>query len=143
VKDFLYEIYEGVCESHTGGRSLALEAVIPLEIGLPTIRTTDFDVQVNEDSLRKDLDLLEERRDMAIIHLAFYQQRIKRGHDKNVRARVFRAGDLVLRRVMTNTRKASDGKLGPNWEGPYKVVSLAGLRAYRLQDMDGKTIPRP
>ena len=103
----------------------------------------DFDVQVNEDSLRKDLDLLEERRDMAIIHLASYQQRIKRGHDKNVRARVFRTGDLVLRRVMTNIRKASDGKLGPNWEGPYKVVSLAGLGAYRLQDMDGKTIPRP
>ena len=72
----------------------------------------DFDVQVNEDSLRKDLDLLEERRDMAIIHLASYQQRIKRGHDKNVRARVFWTGDLVLRRVMTNIRKASDGKLG-------------------------------
>ena len=44
---------------------------------------------------------------------------------------------------MTNIRKASDGKLGPNWEGPYKVVSLAGLGAYRLQDIDGKTIPRP
>ena len=43
---------------------------------------------------------------------------------------------------MTNTRKASDGKLGPNWEGPYKVVSLAGLGAYRLQDMNGKTVPR-
>ena len=44
---------------------------------------------------------------------------------------------------MTNTRKASDGKLGPNCEGLYKVVSLAGLEAYRLQDMDGKTVPRP
>ena len=44
---------------------------------------------------------------------------------------------------MINTRKASDGKLGPNWEGPYKVVSLAGLSAYRLQDMDEKIVPRP
>jgi hypothetical protein len=120
-----------------------VEAVIPLEIGLPTIRTTDFDVQINEDSLRKDLDLLEERRDMAVIRLASYQQQIKREHDKNVRAKGIRTGDLVLRKVMTNTRKASDGKLGPNWEGPYKVVSLAGLGAYRLQDMDGKTVPRP
>ena len=61
-----------------------VEAIIPLEIGLPTIRTTDFDVQINEDSLRKDLDLLEERRDMTVIRLASYQQKIKREHDKNV-----------------------------------------------------------
>ena len=120
-----------------------VEAVIPLEIGLPTIRTTDFDVQINEDSLRKNLDLLEERRDMAVIRLASYQQQIKREHDKNVRERAFRTGDLILTKVMTNTRKASDGKLGPNWERPYKVASLAGLEAYRLQDMDGKTVPRP
>ncbi len=120
-----------------------MELRLPLEIGLPTIRTTDFDVQINEDSLRKDLDLLEERWDMAVIRLAFYQQQIKREHDKNVRARVFRTGDLVLRKVMINTWKASDGKLGPNWEGPYKVVSLAGLSAYRLQDMDEKIVPRP
>uniref|UniRef100_A0A2N9HLB1 Integrase catalytic domain-containing protein n=1 Tax=Fagus sylvatica TaxID=28930 RepID=A0A2N9HLB1_FAGSY len=66
-----------------------VEAVIPLEIGLSTIRTTDFDVQINEDSLRKDLYLLEERRDMTIIRLASYQQQIKREHDKNIQARVF------------------------------------------------------
>ena len=52
-------------------------------------------------------------------------------------------GIITLRLTMTNTRKASDGKLGPNWERPYKVASLAGLEAYRLQDMDGKTVPRP
>ena len=57
--------------------------------------------------------------------------------------RVFQIEDLVLRKVMTNTRKASDGKLGPNWERPYKVVLLAGLGAYRLLDMNGKFVPRP
>ena len=60
------------------------------------------------------MDLLEERRDRAVVRLESYQQQIKREHDKNVRPRVFRVGDLVLRKVMTNTRKASDGKLGPN-----------------------------
>jgi hypothetical protein len=38
-----------------------VEAVIPLEIGLPTIRSMDFDVEINEDSLRKNLDLLKEK----------------------------------------------------------------------------------
>ena len=80
-----------------------VEAVIPLEVGIPTTRKTDFAVQTNEDNLRKDLDLLEERRDMATVRLASYQQRKKREHDKNINHRVFRIGDLVLRKVMANT----------------------------------------
>uniref|UniRef100_A0A2N9EIL5 Integrase catalytic domain-containing protein n=1 Tax=Fagus sylvatica TaxID=28930 RepID=A0A2N9EIL5_FAGSY len=97
-----------------------VEAVIPLEVGIPTTRTTDFAVQTNEDNLQKDLDLLEERRDLATVRLASYQQRIKREHDKNINHRVFRIGDLVLRKVMANTRRPNEGKLGPNWEGPIR-----------------------
>jgi hypothetical protein len=50
-----------------------LEAVIPLEVGMPTTRTTNFIVETNEDNLRKDLDLLEERRDLAVVQLALCQ----------------------------------------------------------------------
>ena len=53
--------------------AFGVEAVIPLEIGLPTTRTTKFDVQTNEDHLRKDLDLVEEKRDVDLDHLAAYQ----------------------------------------------------------------------
>jgi hypothetical protein len=120
-----------------------VEAVIPLEVGIPTTRTTDFAVQTNEDNLWKDLDLLEERRNLATVRLASYQQRIKREHDKNINHRVFRIGDLVLRKVMANTRRPNEGKLGPNWEGPYKVISPAGAGSYRLEDLEGKPIPRP
>jgi hypothetical protein len=93
--------------------------------------------------LEADQDLLEERRDLAIVRLASYQQRIKREHDKNIKPRIFRVGELVLRKVIANTRKPNNGKLGPNWEGPYKVLSQVGHGAYRLEDMDGKPIPRP
>ena len=120
-----------------------VEAVIPLEVGIPTTRTTDFVVETNEDNLRKDLDLLEERRDLAIVRLASYQQRIKREHYKNINHRVFRIGDLVLRKVMANTRRPNERKLGPNWERPYKVVSLVGVGSYRLEDLEGKHVPRP
>ena len=78
---------------------------------------------------------------MATIRLASYQQQMKRGYDKNIRPRSFQVGDLVLRKVVTNTKNPNDGKFGPNWEGPYKVTSLAGV--YRLEDMDGKPVPRP
>ena len=62
---------------------------------------------------------------------------------KKIKPRVFRVGDLVLRKVVANTRKPNEGKLGPNWEGPYKVISQAGVGAFRLEGMDGKPIPRP
>jgi hypothetical protein len=42
---------------------------------------------------------------------------------------------------MANIRKPNEGKLGPNWEGPYKVLSQAGLGAFRLEDMHGKAVP--
>ena len=120
-----------------------VEAVILLEVGLPTIRITEFDAEQNENNLRKDLNLIEERRDIVAIRLASYQRQMKKGYDKNIRPRSFQINDLVLCKVVANTRNLNDGKLGPNWEGPYKVTSFAGVGAYRLEDMDGKTIPRP
>uniref|UniRef100_A0A2N9EZ93 Reverse transcriptase domain-containing protein n=1 Tax=Fagus sylvatica TaxID=28930 RepID=A0A2N9EZ93_FAGSY len=64
----------------------------------------------------KALDLLEERREQAMIRLASYQQQLKKGYNKNVRPRSFQQGDLVLRKVLGNTKNPTDGKLGPNWE---------------------------
>ena len=49
-------------------------------------------------------------------------------------------GDLILRKVVDNTRNPSWGKLGPNWEGPYHVTSIAGISAFRLKDLDGNTV---
>ena len=123
--------------------AFGVEAVIPLEIGMPTTQTIEFDVKTNEDNLRRDLDLLEERRDLAVVRLASYQQRIKKKHDKNIKPRMFRVGEFVLRKVVANTRRPNEGKLGPNWEGPYKVVSLAGGGSYRLENLERKAIPRP
>ena len=57
--------------------------------------------------------------------------------------RLFKIGDWVLRKVMGNTIVPGEGKLGANWEGPYKVTGLAGKGAYHLEDLDGKAIPRP
>jgi len=32
------------------------------------------------------------------------------------------------------------GKLGLNWEGLYRITSVAGIGAFRLEDLDGNTI---
>ena len=97
------------------------DAIIPLEIGLPTLRTSEWEPTRNDLAQSQALDLLEERRKQAMIRLASYQQQLKKGYNKNVRPRSFHQGDLVLRKVLGNTKNPNDGKLRPNWEGPYWV----------------------
>ncbi|GKA32756.1 reverse transcriptase domain-containing protein [Tanacetum coccineum] len=46
------------------------EAVIPTEIGMPIIRTTEVDLVQNNEALEINLDLLEERREEAVIREA-------------------------------------------------------------------------
>ena len=51
--------------------------------------------------------------------------------------------DLVLRKVVGTTRNPTWGKLGPNWEGPYRITSVASICAYFLEDLDKNVVPRP
>ncbi|XP_038708603.1 uncharacterized protein LOC120003660 [Tripterygium wilfordii] len=99
------------------------EAVIPLEIGLPTLQTQVFEEGNNDLAMERNLDLLQERRDQAMVRLAAYQQVLSRSYNKNVRARSFEIGDFVLRKVLSQTKDPTDGKLGPNWEGPFQVIA--------------------
>uniref|UniRef100_A0A2N9GJI0 RNA-directed DNA polymerase n=1 Tax=Fagus sylvatica TaxID=28930 RepID=A0A2N9GJI0_FAGSY len=120
-----------------------VEAVIPLEVGLPTLRSEEYDQDNNELVLAKDLDLAQERRDLAMIRLASYQGDLKKRYGKSVRERILAPGDLVLRKVLGSKRDPTQGKLGANWEGPYQIMSEAGLGAFNLQGMDGKPLKRP
>ena len=76
------------------------EAVIPLEANFPTLRTSAFTPSSNDDLLGESLDLVEERRERAMIHLVYYHQKLKRGYDANVKLRPLVTGDLVLRKVV-------------------------------------------
>ena len=112
------------------------EAVIPLEDGFPTIRTSTFTSDGNDELLKKNLDLIEERKENAMVQLAYYQHKLKQGYDMNVKLRPLALGDLVLRKVLGNTKNPVWGKFGPNWEGPYRITSVPGIGAYYLEDLD-------
>ena len=56
-----------------------VEAVIPLETGFPTLRTSVFTSDGNDELLKKSLDLIEERRENAMVQLAYYQYKLKQG----------------------------------------------------------------
>ena len=78
-----------------------------------------------------------------MIQLAYYHQKLKKGYDANVKLRPLVPGDLVLRKVVGAAKKPSWGKLGPNWEGPFWITSVAGIGAYYLEDLDEKVVSHP
>ena len=123
--------------------SYGAEAVIPIEIGFPTLRTQTFNPNDNDKLLEISLDLIEERRENAMVQLAYYQHKFKQGYDARVKLRPLEPGDLVLRKVLGTEKNPAWGKLEPNWEGPYRITSLAGIRAYFLEDLDEHVIPHP
>ena len=119
------------------------EAVIPLEANFPTLRTNSFTPSGNDELLGESLDLIEERRERATIHLAYYHQKLKQGYNVNVKLRLLAPGDSVLRKVVGAAKDPSWGKLGPNWEGPFRITSVAGIDAYYLEDLNEKAVPCP
>ena len=75
------------------------EAVIPLETGFPTLKTSSFCPSGNNELLEKSLDLIEERRERSMVQLAYYQHKLKQGYDAKVKLRPLVPEDLVLRKV--------------------------------------------
>ena len=90
------------------------KAIIPLETGFPTLRTSSFSLSNNNELLEKSLDFIEERRENAMVQLAYYQHKLKQGYDANVKLRPLVPGDLVLRKVLGTAKNPAWGKLWPN-----------------------------
>ncbi|XP_020271608.1 uncharacterized protein LOC109846774 [Asparagus officinalis] len=112
------------------------EAVMPIEVGMPTIWLQHFNKDLNSLGLRVSLDLLEETREKALRTQVINQQRIAQHYNKKIRPRRFMAGDLILRKV-TFDKDTWQGKLAPNWEGPYTVTVELRAGTYRLRGPDG------
>ncbi|GKV04452.1 hypothetical protein SLEP1_g16604 [Rubroshorea leprosula] len=116
------------------------EAVIPVEVGLPSIRSDRQDDQNNGQLLRENLDLVEEVRQMARIKNMAHQSRVAKFYNKRVRARQFQVGDLVLRKAGLTNAYSHMGKLAPNWEGPYMVINIKRPGCYQLADLQGRPL---
>ncbi|RDY08357.1 hypothetical protein CR513_07415, partial [Mucuna pruriens] len=115
------------------------EAVIPVEIGEPSPRVTFFEQGSNEEELRAKLDLLQEVREIAHIKEYVVKARVAKKYNEKLIPRRFNVADLVLRRV---TRRGECNKLSPPWEGPFRITEEVGKGAYRLEQLDGKKVPR-
>ena len=97
--------------------------VIPAEVGLISYRMDNHDEWKNDKAIRLWLNLLDEVRATVEQRLAQYQNLIAKYYNSRVRHKDFQVGDLVIRKVMDTSRDPTQGKLSPNWEGPYKITS--------------------
>ena len=83
------------------------KTVIPLKANFLMLRTSSFTPSNNDELLGKSLDLIEERREKAVIQLAYYHQKLKQRYDANVKLRPLAPGDLVLRKVLGAAKNPS------------------------------------
>ena len=117
-----------------------MEAIIPTKIGMPTI-LTEVHEEANAEAITKDLDTIDELWEATIVRIVSYQQRLANLHNQRVNPRMFKAKDLVLRRVFENTANPTDMKFQANWEGPYTVVRVGTTGSYALRKPDGIVVP--
>ena len=117
------------------------EAVAPVEVGLKSPRIEFASAEHNEEVLRQNLDLLEEKREQVLKRIEDCHRKTSRYYDRRVKPRDYKPGDLVLKKLMPSRKDPKYGKLGPNWEGLYIVSRIVRPGNYELQTEEGKTLP--
>jgi len=136
--------YRTTAKTSTGETLFSLtygtEAVIPVKCGIPSARYIWLDEDSNKDLLNHSLNVIDELRDKTHLRTALYQQKVAQHYNKNIKVRTFKIGDWVLHQVFQKTKEAGAGKLGPSWDGPYKITKIMGYGAYKLQDRDERDI---
>ncbi|XP_020211764.1 uncharacterized protein LOC109796505 [Cajanus cajan] len=118
------------------------DAMIPVEIRETSFHRAHYDESNNEAELRANLDIVGEIRDRALVVAEATKQRYKRRFDSKVKPREFRGGDLVWRTTGEARKDARQGKLAPNWDGPFQVRHNLNNGAYKLEHLSGEPIPR-
>ncbi|GJY21068.1 reverse transcriptase domain-containing protein, partial [Tanacetum coccineum] len=66
------------------------KAVIPAEIGMPTLRTTEVDLIKNNEALEINLDLLEEKKEQSAIQEAKSKAKMEKYYNSKVRGTSFK-----------------------------------------------------
>ena len=74
---------------------------------------------------------------------ARYKNLMARQYDAMVKPRRFNIVDLVLKKVSLATKSPAYEKLGPNWEGPYRVINCKREGSYYLETLDGRKLEHP
>ena len=106
-------------------------------------RVMKYKDEENEKQLHLSLDLIDEVRIGVEQRTARYKNFMARQYDAMVKPRHFNIGDLILQKASLATKNLSHGKLGPNWEGPYRLINCKRQGLYNLEALDGQKLEHP
>ncbi|XP_070046528.1 uncharacterized protein [Nicotiana tomentosiformis] len=84
----------------------------------------------------EQLNELDEFRFHAYSSSSLYKDKIKYLHNKYIRNKEFKEGDLVL--LFNSRLRIFPGKLKSNWSGPFEVVHVTPLGALDLKNKNGE-----
>ncbi|KAK4407978.1 hypothetical protein Sango_0378800 [Sesamum angolense] len=132
------------CNSLIDKLFYGVEAVLPLEQQIPSLRIAIQEGLTEEENARirlEELEALDEKTLEAQQRLECYQARLSRAFNKNVRLCSFQVSDLILavRRPIITTHRMGN-KFLPKWDGPYVVKEAYTNGAYKLVAEDGLRI---
>ncbi|XP_075076696.1 uncharacterized protein LOC142163321 [Nicotiana tabacum] len=106
------------------------DAVIPVEVGEYSLRCSNESGPNNDESRLQDLDEVEERRDMAHVRMVAQKQQVERYYNKKAKVRPLKVGDYVLKAKTQAAKNPNEGKLGTNWDEPYKITATTNKGAF-------------
>jgi len=116
-----------------------LDAMIPIEIQESSPRFQNFVVEESNKERKVNLDLLEEVREQVRIKAEALKRKVEHTQRSKLRPWQFQVVDLVMRKAHPYQL---ENKLSLKWNGPFRVIEVLGNEAYRLETLEGGTIPR-
>ena len=134
--------YRTTCRSATQETPFALaygiEAVAPVEVRLKSPRIELENVEHNDEALRLNLDLLDEKREQVLRRTEDYQKKSARYYNQKVKPRSYMPGDLVLKNLLLERKNPTHGKLRPQLGRPLHHISSRQTRKLRAPNRGRK-----
>ena len=88
------------------------EVVDPVEVKRKSPRIELANIEHNEEVLRLNLDLLEEKLEQVLKRVEDYHRKTARYYDQRVKPKSYKPGDLVLKKLLPARKDPAHGKLG-------------------------------
>ena len=112
------------------------EAVAPVEIGLKSLRIELESIEQNQEALRLNLDLLDEKCEQVLKRTEDCQRKMARYYDRKIKPKSYKPGDLVLKKASASEERSYTWKARTQLGRPLYHVTL-GLTC-QLRTPDGR-----
>ncbi|XP_058068415.1 uncharacterized protein LOC131217497 [Magnolia sinica] len=129
------------------GLAYGHEAVLPLEVMVPSLRVT-HQSQLSPpefmEAMLAELEGLDETRVKALNSIMANKAAVARAYNKKVKGKAFKEGNTVWKMVLPISQKdRALGKWSHTWDGPYIIENVLRGGVYLLKDLSGDVAQEP